>query len=269
MSLRIGYISDILNAGRDFGVNQFGLAGGASYYHKSGLFGDLNAYWNSEVEPEINPISTSIGYMGSSGKWLSYFLSYDHYFYSKIDDPEIEVYYPITNALNGSAYADIMFFTTGIDYSFLFGDEKAHRFRGSIYVPINIKKVPIFDRISIFPTASILAGNQNIYTISVNYQLLSSLTTIYQTVGKRKFSRLYDKYQDQIEENIYQEEVENVFGIMNYGLSLPVYLYINNFSFALAYYHNFPQSLPGESIEYEPNGYFSISLIYNIPFLKK
>jgi len=269
LTLRTGYTSEILNAGRDFGVSQFGLMGGLSYYHRTGLFGDLTAYWNSDIEPKLNPITTSIGYMGTGGTWLSYFFTYDHYFYNSSDDPEVEIYAPITNALNGSGYADIKFFTMGIDYSFLFGDETAHRIRGVLHVPLHIKKIPVFDRISIFPTISILAGNQNIYYITTNYQLLTSLTEKVKEVGWRRFSQVYQKYEEQIYEQIYQEEVDNVFGILNYGMSLPVYFYIDNFSFTLSYSHNFPQALPGEDATYDPNGYFSTSIIYNIPFIKK
>ena len=271
LALRSGYTSEILNAGRDFGVEQYGLMGGFSYYHRSGLFGDLTAYWNSDVEPKINPIATTLGYMGSAGKWLTYFFSYDHYFYiSENHEDSIEdIYSPISNALNGSAYANIKFITTGVDYSFLFGDETAHRIRGTLYARINIKKVPLFDRISIYPTASILAGNQNIYYITTNYQLINSITESIKKYGRKKASQFYQQYEDLIYEQVFEEEVDNVFGILNYGLSLPVYMYIKNFSLSLAYYHNFPQALPGEQITYDPNGYFSISLIYNIPFIKK
>lgn len=269
LSIRAGYISDILNAGRDFGINQYGLTAGVSYYHKSGLFGDMNTYWNSDAEPRLNPLTTSLGYMGTAGKWFNYFLTYDHYFYSEPDDPEVELHYPITNALNGAAYANSKYVTAGLDYSFLFGEESAHRIRGSLYAPINITKLPVLDKISILPTVSVLAGNLNIYTISTNYQLLNSLTDLYNRTGKRKFGTIYEQYQDQIFEQIYKEEVDNVFGIMNYGISLPIYMYIDNFSFSLAYTQNFPQALPGETITYEPNGYFSLALIYSIPFHNK
>ena len=55
LSVRLGYTSDISYAGRTFGFNQFGLTGGVSYYHKTGLFGDVSGYWNSNLDPSYNP----------------------------------------------------------------------------------------------------------------------------------------------------------------------------------------------------------------------
>ena len=67
----------------------------------------------------------------------------------------------------------------------------------------------------------------------------------------------------------YEIVSENVFGIMNYTFSLPIYFYVNNFTFALSYHYNIPVALPGEELSVEPNSYAGATIIYNIPFLKK
>src|SRR5688572_2481757 len=39
-AVRVGYNSNVLSAGRTLGIENFGLAPGISYYHKSGLYAD-------------------------------------------------------------------------------------------------------------------------------------------------------------------------------------------------------------------------------------
>ena len=67
----------------------------------------------------------------------------------------------------------------------------------------------------------------------------------------------------------YEILTEDVFGLMNYTFSLPLYFYVKNFTFALSYHYNIPVALPGEELSLEPNSYAGVTLIYNIPFTKK
>ena len=61
LALRIGFTSDVVNAGRDLGANQQGLTPGVSYYHKSGLFASAIGYWNSQFDPKYNLTVLSAG----------------------------------------------------------------------------------------------------------------------------------------------------------------------------------------------------------------
>ena len=73
-----------------------------------------------------------------------------------------------------------------------------------------------------------------------------------------------------IHRHTYDERTENVFGIMNYSLSLPVMIRMSRFTLSTSYYINFPVALPGEEIDLSPNNYFNVSLLYSIPLgLKK
>ncbi|HPW63921.1 MAG TPA: hypothetical protein PLJ13_16615, partial [Cyclobacteriaceae bacterium] len=45
---RLGYNSNVVSASRTLGFNQFGLAPGIAYYHKSGLYTDVTGYWSPE-----------------------------------------------------------------------------------------------------------------------------------------------------------------------------------------------------------------------------
>ena len=263
---RVGYTSDIMYAGRDFGVRQYGFSGGLSYYHKTGIFGDVTSYWNSDVEPHVSPTTITLGYMGSiTPKW-GFVASYDHYFYSNKNYEE--VIYPLTNSLTASTYYDLKHFSFGIDYAFMFGQETAHRLRPNIYGIIRFKNLGFIDEIDLFPSASMLLGNQTIYYLDENYSQVQSMI---QKHGYNNFNAFRNNHPRLaryiISNNItYDEHTANAFGIMNYSLSLPVMVRINYFTISAGYYVNFPVALPGENIDFSPNNYFITALLYTIPF---
>ncbi len=262
LSLRTGYTSSILNAGRDYGIKQYGFTGGLSYYHSSGLYFDMISYWNSDIDPKFYLTTLSAGYMGVISKKWSYILSYDHFNYNKSDESN-PVEYPFNNSLNISSYYNIKFISAGVDYSFLFGNESAHRIRPNISGVIRTKKVGFIDRITMMPGIYVLLGNADILNISTNYQTLRQLI---RKIGWRRFLRLYKNKPDQIESLIYQTTEDNVFGLMNYTLGFPVYMYIGKFTVMASYSINFPVALPGENIDLTPNSYFGATLIYNFYF---
>ena len=271
LMIRTAYTSNIMNAGRDFGINQYGFSLGASYYHKTGLFGDLTSYWNSDVEPHINPTTVTLGYMGSiTPKW-SVIASYEHFFYTQ-DESFDGILYPITDALNASTYLDLKHFSIGVDYSFMFGYETAHRIRPNMYGIIRIKTRGFIDEIDIFPSASILLGNAMIYYLDENYTQLQSMLDQYGINNFQQFRQRRPRLAQYLLDNYvtYEERTENVFGVMNYSLSLPIMIRMSRFTLSTSYYINFPVALPGEEIDLSPNSYFNVSLLYSIPFgLKK
>lgn len=288
LSLRIGYTSNITYAGRNFGIEQHGFGTGVSYYHKSGLFGDVSGYWNSDISPNYNPTIITFGYFGNLSRKWTYTLSYDHFFYNTSDDIDVLIYYPITNSLNASSYLELGKFTLAGDYSFLFGEENAHRLRGNLMYTFSKRNWGFIDRFVFMPTASILMGNSDIYQITPIYPE-TNLQTRYEIrqimfieYGERlirylwnnqkdKYLELekytYEKYRDDVADFIII--TNNIFGVMNYSLSAPFYFYINNFTFALSYHYNIPVALPGEDLSLKPNSYVGATLIYNIPFMKK
>ncbi len=288
LSLRIGYTSNITYAGRNFGVQQHGFGTGASYYHKTGLFADISGFWNSDVHPNYNPTITTLGYMGNvTNKW-TYTVSYDHYFYNNSAIDDVLIYYPLTSGLNASTYLELGTFTLAGDYSYLFGEETAHRARGSLMHMFSKKNWGFIDRIVFMPSISMLLGNSDIYHITTVYPEINFETRYeirqYMFIdydeqrvrylwrnNREKYKELerltYLKYKDDLAD--YTIISENVFGLMNYSLSAPLYLYINNFTFALSYHYNIPVALPGEELSLTPNSYAGATVIYNIPFLKK
>lgn len=263
--LRMGYTSNIVNAGRDFGFDQYGFSGGLSYYHKTGFFGDVTGYWNSDMEPNYNPTIVNLGYMGNILPKWNIIATYEHYFYH-VDEEDEDIYYPLTEALSLTTYLNIKFLSAGIDYSFLFGDETAHRLRPQIFATIRFPLTGFIDEISLIPSASMLFGNQNIYYIDGNYQKVRRL---YRQLGRRRFLQLYRNYPDLITSLLPEEGTRDVFGLMNYSFSLPVNLKFGNFSLSTGYFLNIPVALPGETIDTSPNHYFNVMALYMIPFRKK
>lgn len=287
LSLRLGYTSDITYAGRNFGIEQYGFASGISYYHKTGLFADVSGFWNSNLEPAYNPTIFTGGYLGKfTNKW-TYTLSYDHFLYNQSDD-DLSNYYPITNSLNAATFLELGKFTVAGEYSFLFGEENAHRLRGNLMYNITKRNWGFIDRFVFLPTASILLGNSYIYQVtpvypSMNFQTRFDVRQImYNEYGESKIKYLWrnnrEKYLE-LEKQTYDQNIDdltiyeltssNVFGIMNYTLSAPFFFYIDNFTFALSYHYNIPIALPGEDLSLEPNSYAGASIYYNIPFKKK
>jgi hypothetical protein len=288
LSLRTGYTSDITYAGRNFGFNQFGLTGGIAYYHKTGLFADVSGYWNSSLNPSYNPTITTLGYMGNLTKKWTYTLSYDHFFYNIPEEQESLVYYPLTNSASVSTYYELGKFTAASDYSYLFGDESAHRLRFNLMYTFAKKKWGFIDRFVFMPSASVLLGNATIYQMNPVYPEWTYDTRydirqlMFQDYGQLQVwnwwrhdrnyyfimeQETYEKYKDEL--SYYEITAENKFGIMNYSLAAPFYFYVNNFTLALSYYYNIPVALSGEELDLENNSYVGVSLIYNIPFRKK
>jgi hypothetical protein len=255
---RLGYVSNIVNAGRTFGVNQFGVNAGAAFYHKSGLFLDASLFWNSDFEPSLGPFITSLGYMNNVNDWLTLLVSYDRFFYKEtdIDSPDLDwiTRYLITqfptlnNALNANAMLNHKYLFGGLDYTFLFGNDSAHRIMATLSANLTFRKFWIFDRIRIMPGMNMLLGNATITSISFNENVFRRIQMLRPAI--------------RIEQN-------NEFGLMNYGLTTPVSLTKGSYTLLMSYQLNQPVALPGETIPVETNAYMSISMLYNIPIKSK
>ncbi len=290
LNIRAAYSSNVAVAGRNYGINQHGFSPGLSFYHKSGLFGDLTGYWNSAYEPSYNVTMLSFGYFGNKSNF-SYVPSYERWIYNKDETATL------FNNLSLSMSQKIKFLSLGIDYSFLFGNKTAHRLILSASGYFSIKDVWFFDAITFMPTSSVLFGNDEITTqrftesdvFRANIESLypiSQLSEEQQRTILREllasdaitFKRAAILYRNL---NTYgsilsptmiaryeAEQIENVFGLMNLNFSIPLFFTIDQFNIALTYSYNIPYSLPGEVISFDPISYLSASVTYRIPFRK-
>jgi len=266
-SIRAGYTSSITNAGRNFGVQQYGLNAGIAYYHKSGLFADIGGYYNSDLEPKYNATIMALGYMGTLGTHWNYFLSYDHFFYNKATQDDLLIDYPLTNSLNGSINYFIKGINVGTDYSFMFGQEFSHRLRLNLGYSYQTDKVWVFDNIGFNPNLSLLAGNENITSLVFNEEIaLQNSKELIRKIGRRRYLDLYQNNKRLLATLLSEEQTKNSFGIMNYSIFVPVSFRVKNTTLLLNYSLNFPVPLPGEEgLDTSPNNYVSATVLFGIP----
>lgn len=256
-STRIGYSGQITNAGRTIGINQFGFNAGVSYYHKSGVFADVSGYWNSDQIPNYTTTIIDLGYMGNFTPNWSYWASFNHYFFSKTDNNTITN--PFTNAINASTNYYIKKLSFGIDYSYSFGEETAHRIRLNTSYNLSKSNWWIFDRVSFSPNLSLLMGNASVVSWQIN---LAKEQQVIDRIGMMRYNYLQNNNPDRLDNLLAYPVESNAFGVMNYSLFVPVTFTIKKLSLMVNYTLNKPVALQGEELDTSFNNYLSTTLIF-------
>lgn len=239
--LRAGFNSNIVSAGRTIGVNQYGATAGASFYHKSGVYGDVTAYWSEAYNPALYLTIASVGYLKGIGNHYSFMVSYDRLFYNNQD---INVENPLTNMAGISNFVDFKPFTFRLDYSFYFGDEQAHRLSPAVVLNLRKYNFISLDRISFTPMFQMLYGNSTITSVQL---APGSAVRI-----RRRLPQV-------------QQVDKNVFGLMNYAVTVPLRVTKKNWSLVVSYTYNWPVALAGESPQ-PNNHFFSLTISKTINF---
>lgn len=267
LTFKLSYISQILTSGRDFGVDQYGLSPGISYFHKSGIYADISGFWNSEYEPNYNMTIASLGYMFMVKDFWTNSLSYEHYFFNGESSD-------ISNSLDFSSYFNIKFIDIGFDYSYMFGSETAHRISGNISGYTAFKNCWFFDKITVMPSFSVLFGDKDLLYRKFAFRDLTperefnfdwnQLTNNQKRIIIRRLLERYYSGDDQ--SGLIRYDEENVFGLMNYSFSLPIRFSIKNTSLVCTYNYNIPVELPGELYDWPAYDFFSLSLYQSISF---
>lgn len=248
MIVRLGYNSNVVSASRTIGLNQFGMAPGISYYHKSGFYADATGYWSEEYEPNYYLTVGSVGYMNSPTKWWSFMTEYSRYMYSRLNEDDYIAY---KNNVGVSNFFDVGLFTFRLDYQFYFGDKTAHRISPSIMLNLYKTNVGIFDRVAFYPMCSVLFGNEQ-WTKNTPYPLaLTRLGFLY--LWRNNLPRYYT-------------ETFNKFGVLNYSFVAPLAVTVKQWTFLVSYTYNIPKSLSGEPIELVNAGYISASISKRVKF---
>lgn len=246
---RIGYNSNILALGAPLELGQFGIAPGATYYHKTGLYLDATAYWSQIYSPSLYLTVASLGYLKSVKKWTVN-AEYSRYFYSVNDSLYNS---PYTNTLSVTNYLAVKPLLFRLDYGLYFGGKTAHRLTPALMVNLEKRNWLGIDRILIYPSVSVLFGTES-------WQL--SQYVAYTTAPKDVLYRIRHN------QPLYylQNNNQNEFGVLNYAITLPVSMSIKNFSLLASYTYNFPQRLPDEPAILNNGGYLSVSVIHYFHF---
>ncbi|MEM9340669.1 MAG: hypothetical protein AAGA66_18190 [Bacteroidota bacterium] len=308
LNVRMGFNSSVTSAGRDYDIDQTGLSPGISYFHKSGIYSDVSAFWNSNASPNYNPTIFSIGYLGSVKNNWGYSIDYEHWFYNPKDSSDN----PLTHSISGGINYDIKKISLNLDYSYLFGQATSHRMIGSATINLDFGKWWSFKKVSLLPSATIAIGNGEITNLRITQQQLNQeninriariqaltkltdeqinyvrllanrafrndLITQQQLTSIRSAIRRNNSISEQqlaelnqlVQEGFQQQSFvdETSFGVLNYSLTLPLSLSTNSLNFLLSYTYSIPVKLPGEFFEVNPIGYFGAAISYRISLNK-
>lgn len=268
VAFRLGYNSNVSETSRSLSINKFGLSPGVSYYHKSGAYADASVYWSDEYDPAIYLSIGSLGYLTSITKHWSLLAEYSHYFYSYTDTSTFKYFdrttstytsyrpnTPYTDNLQVANYLDAGKFTFRLDYSFLFGQQTAHRLSPVAGLNLTKRKLWIFDRVSFFPSVNLMYGSE----------VLPGKTVItYEPITTRPIEIIY-RYRNGLPLFAPRQTItpeKTVWGIMNYAVNIPVTVAVKKWSLLVGYSYNFPQVLPGEDLESTDGGFLSLSVMY-------
>lgn len=244
LTFRLGYNSNVLWAGRTLGIDQFGLAPGISYYHKSGLFADASFFWSKDFEPNYYLTILSVGYMHTFSRNFSAMASYDRYFYNLENE-----YIPYNNALTLSPLLEFHPVNIRIDYTYYFGERSVHRIMPSVGITLEKNSLFKIDKVSFMPSVFMLMGNETFSEI------------IFPTT-RAEWIAAYIRVRQGLP--WYRIETRNVFGIMNYALMLPLNIRHKQLNFSFSYTYNIPKALPGETLTLSKSSFLSASLSWFI-----
>ncbi len=291
IGLRTGYMSNVLTAGRDLGIDQHGFNTGLSYFHPSGMYADFAGYWNSEYDPTYYLTNLGIGYWHNFNNHWTVSIGHDFMLYDeKID-------FLFDKSARASVFYQRKNWEAGLDYRYLYGQEKANRLVGIFNGRINWKNVGFIDRITLIPGATIQYGNSDVLYYRQSETPLQDLYRVlregsYPPLTDREFVKLsymiyqgYDlrAYQFLREKGFTNGEIQklyndyesnllvsdNSYGVMNIALNAALSISEKNWNLFINYTYNFPQALPGETYEYPKNDYVSISLMYTFLWAAK
>lgn len=252
LAVRLSYNSNVLSAGRTLGIENFGLAPGVSYYHKSGFYADVSGYWSKDFDPTYYLTVTSLGYMHDFSKRFSVMAGYDRYFYSIADE---ESYIPYKNTLSFTPILEFKPVSISGNYAFYFGDQTAHRIMPGVSVTIEKRNFLKIHRLSITPSFFALWGNE----------VITEYTWVAPNSWQeaRRNRQLYGWVFEPVTIS------KNVFGLMNYAISVPLNISHKNWGLSFTYTYNIPKALPGEPLTLSESTYLSGSLIYLIDLKQK
>ncbi|GAA4407919.1 hypothetical protein GCM10023187_29120 [Nibrella viscosa] len=276
---RLGYANRTLFAGRDFGINQYMITPGITYYHKSGINVDVTGYYFSQSQPLYELTALSVGYMHNVSDNLLLSVDLSRSFYTQTD-AEFPALFPYNAYLSGSY--DWGNWMAGLDYTFLFGNETAHRVRPRISYYMSWKNVGIFDRISLNPTLSATFGGDQI-----SFEQLRPVSML--TDDNPRLQAIANNSKQKANGNansgkgngkskgsgpVAQPPVppannaiaqQSYFGLMCYTLSVPLRFTLGTVRVGTMYNLVFPVKLyPTESISTNPVSYFGLSLSHTL-----
>ena len=233
--MRTGYDSRTFYAGREIGDQMYNMSGQLYYFHSTGLFAGVTGAWYGQLDPAYRITVFNLGY--SQGlkkkKFFRYRASFDYLMYHNTE-PDFDPTY--TSGLNFGTTFKVKPFGARLDASFLLGKEVGTNFSADLFSQITLVKLNKYNKIRFEPELSFYFGSE-----TAEYERNNMLDDV--------VSEPVDTY--------YQD----VFGLMNIQLDLPILLTFKGLDMEFSWTHHFPHSLdPG--LAYPRNSFFNLSIGY-------
>lgn len=247
LALRVGYNSNVASTSRSLQIGQFGLSPGVSYFHKSGAYADVSAYWSQEFSPSYYLTVASAGYLGMIGKRYTFMAEYNHFFYKTSNDSLS--FTPYTNSLGVSNFFELKPLLLRFDYAFFFGEQTAHRVTPSISLNFVKRNWGQLKRVAIMPTYGLMLGSETILTYEFYPDWRQRALT---NLARERFNRPLLP--------LFYEVRTRAFGIMNHAFSLPISVSMGSWSLLVNYSYNIPRALPGETLTLTPGGFLALNI---------
>ena len=239
----LNYNSNTYFSGRDLGIDQFNIAPQITYMHSKGFYASLSGIYYSEFDPNWDVTTATAGFGKSFGKgkiW-NYYGSFSYFFYSN----DIDNLYRST--LNGGLGISNKKRTIGTQLSgaYYFGDEGSYQILLRSYA--NLKLIKTKDHYLRFrPQFSVVTGTQivDLSGGSIQKALLTKIVIV-------------------PEDPIPVED--NVFGLINIQINLPLQYSIKNIDLELGFNYNMPSEL-GEETDLENTHFINFGIAYMFDF---
>lgn len=248
LAVRLAYNSNVLYAGQTLGIDQFGLSPGVSFYHKTGLYGDLSAFWSHDFEPHFYLTVLSVGYLHTFSSKLSFNVGYDRYFTINND------FLKYKNTLTATPYLDLNLISFSLNYSFYFSETSVHRLMPAFNLNLEKKKFLKLDKVTFTPSIYVLFGNERWPEVEI----------IYPTTALERFQN-YNRYGTPYKIVVTEK---NAFGVMNYAFSFPLNITHKKWNFLVSYTYNIPKALPGDPLTLPESGFVAAGITYYINLKK-
>jgi hypothetical protein len=251
VQIGVSFSSRALSSGRDFGVKQYIISPSINYNHKSGFYTSVTGNILSDASPAYNLTTIGLGYENSINKKWNYAIAYSR----NIFNPDTVGL--IKNNINTSLRFGVKYFNASLQYSYLFGNERAHRITTGANADFYKTCSRIIDNISFIPGVLVTFGTANIPFNTFSSSQFQKGTGV--SWQQWKIQRLRSRL------GTSTTSKEQTFGLMNIDLIAPITIDIKNVQIGINYNYAIPQKLSEEDVdEINPSNYFGISLGYTI-----
>lgn len=222
------YSPKTLYAGREIGKNAPSYSGQLFYFISNGLYFGVSGSYYQDFTPNYQSTPVMAGY-SSGKKHFRYRASYSHYFY------HIPDYEPLfSNALStGISFIKKPFGIRG-DYTLMFGEATDSKISLDAYADIKLLHFGNKNKLTLQPQVTLYFGTETVET---------------EIIIAPEWPTSYDE--------------DNVFGLMNTELSLPLAISLGSFMFEAEYTYHITRSLD-PLYDYGNSHAFNISLGYII-----